>query len=191
MPEDTFLATDAEYDRLIEFVIAEGAWLVPDRHYETSIYEEIRSLSDYRSRKRCVMYYVLHERWPFEGFSLKEVENKHLGKGYYIQQRVGGPAISLTYHPERTEPDPALLGVGSIHHFPFYYHINGRVKFETPKLMRDFYKALATEIRRQSKKVRSPKQPSTVWIMAEAIKAVKAGQKKSPWEFLSLEELCA
>jgi hypothetical protein len=186
MPDLEFVMADSDRLRLLEWTFRQGARLVADLHYSECHYEEIDSVSKLQLSLPHPYFFVLRHDWQKEGLLMKPVVNKFKGPGFYIAQRVGGPALHYRLFPQRDCDGGSLLGGGTVGYYPFYYSsIDGGRTLAANQFLKGFYSdatgLLKAGGRRISVRVKGkPRSAPGFWVAQDAMKLLASKQVSAP-----------
>jgi hypothetical protein len=181
MPEYNFYCYCSERPELLEWIVANGAQLVPHLHYEHPEYTTISSPNELATLAQVDQIWVLRSDWQRENLDIGPIVNRYLGPGFVIASRAGGPAIQLLLSHNRPTDPPYLLDC-CIQHYPYYYTLAGREPVPAPDALREFYSAVVKLIRQRSRRMTLAR--ISRWITEKAIAEVVGGRaiKPTAWE---------
>jgi hypothetical protein len=174
-PTTDLFVSDIDRQRILEWIISQGATIVPVRLYSTERYDLIDTAHRISELVDEPQLLVIRDDWAKEDFLLMPIVNEHVGPCFAIGQRRGGPSIQLLLYPERVKPDGVHLGRGTVDYYPYYYPRVGYVRIEPPDALKQFYTAAKRQIVDRS--VLLKKEGQKMWIDRDTLNDVVGGKK--------------
>lgn len=175
MPELTLYFAEKDEIEFMEFVLQQGAWLVPNLDYERAECALIQSEETFQAyKRRCRLFHILRDSYYCSPLEFRSVE-KRRRMIYYVSQRNGGPTIDYVRSVGFREQGRRFISTGFLAHYPTYWDTLKHSMEKAPEPLRDFYTLLATWIKKNS--VRIKPVSTTYWVGRHAVEAVRRGVK--------------
>lgn len=128
----------------VDAIIARGAALVPNVDWETSQFDRIRTISEFRVYRSANLFFIVSDEYEESPLLLKA----HKGKpGYYVFQRNGGPTIDWFVPRRSTQNGKTKLTPGFVSHYPSYWSTRAEENLRAPRALKAFYRELCVHLR--------------------------------------------
>jgi hypothetical protein len=173
MPELDFYLVEEEELELVQFILDNNAWFVPDLKYDAPEYFRITSLVEFKKvRKAKRHFFVLSSAYLKSPLKLRRVEKGRAGF-YRIEHRVGGPTIDFLGSGTLDRGPTRLIVAGSVSHYPSYYDSLANILVHPPEGLKALYTAIVKRIKRTCFPVRGKSRK--YWVGPRAALASASG----------------
>ena len=152
MPDMTIIRDREDELLLVSRIFNEQGKIIPDLHYVTPHYQEIRCLNEYsNARSEAGQFFSVFDLYAQVPFELGKVDGGYYDGQYFVYPRIGGPTIDLLTSVEYEKEDTHWISDGGLSHYPSYRNTLTNEMTPAPEELKAIYKRLVKEIRRESK----------------------------------------
>ena len=189
MPETDFFFADGDVAELLARMLTNGTTLVPDVRYDSEEYIEIVDLAvamQYRQnvsyRAGTVQFFAVNPLYTKRPLELNYVKTpKHGEPFWHILPRWGGAHLNVYCPRQVTRNEKRFLGSGSVSYYRSFWNLKRKGEEETaPGELINFYKEIASWIRRKATRVKS--ETRTYFVTPEAARLRADG-----WNLVGLD----
>jgi hypothetical protein len=169
-----FFMAEADEDRLVRWIFAREAVLVPDLDYGSPHYQELRNADALHGlRSRTNLFFVLHSSFYRCPLELRTYSSGAKAGGYYLMQRNGGPALSLFCPTTYKKEGARYLPAGMASYFPTFWNPEREENENAPQELVGFYRSLVAAIKHDAVCRKVGKR--TYWIGEHAMTQFREG----------------
>ena len=163
MAEIDFFITSDEEIELIEFILNEGTYLIPDCKFKPELIE-IRDIKTYLKYRMdgSGLFFIISPVYFSSPLEIKSVYNEHYGRIiYYIEQRSGGPTIEFCNSQIYEKAGVNYLSSSCLGHYPTYWNTKTFATEKAPVALKALYAKIIREIKK-SNQLKTTKR--TYWL---------------------------
>ncbi|HUO96096.1 MAG TPA: hypothetical protein VMT92_07670 [Steroidobacteraceae bacterium] len=174
-----FYSNAVEQDQLLQWVLEQGASLVPDQHYIEPHCVTITSDAELAQWRTTAKFFVVRPDWQMEPLHLRPYIHQTKGGGFYVSGRDGGPSIELAlYRAHRENTESETLAGGMIGTYPFYCSMRSSTRMTPNPAFRKFSRCMADQVRRGGRALKIGKR--VWWLTAGAWAAAQRDPQQLP-----------
>lgn len=164
MPEIDFFQTEDEEIKLVEFIVSEGAFFIPDHKFSPKIIEAKDTSAFIDNWPYCSgLYYIASPQYSISPLEVKSVYNEHYKKEiFYIEQRNGGPVLTFSSTRVYVKNGAKRLTNSSIGYYPTYWNTEKSVMEKPPAALIQFFKKIVKQIKRGGTEIKTTQR--TFWL---------------------------
>jgi hypothetical protein len=153
MPDFKFYFTQAERIELIDYLLKERFIIVNVKEYAEQNYDIITSIEDFNQAysRNEIRFFLLRDDFTFEKLEFIKISSRPF---YFINQRVGGPYIDLTFYLGYADDDYIKYKSSWIRHYPRYIHIGKTDEYKVPDNLKAAYSKILKFIKSKTKTVK-------------------------------------
>jgi hypothetical protein len=177
MPELNVFITPEDFLDIAEGCLAAGCRLIPDCHYDSPNYRELRTIEEIRQELPNPWlqgWFVVSQRWercPLEMGSFERDGNRR----YSVMQRNGGPTLDIFHRRPVKKPNGTLLPATLLAYYSTFWNWHTEENERPSEELVACYQLLTRKIKQNSYRVQPMKH--IFWI---SHRAAKSGMRLGP-----------
>jgi len=184
-----FILDNEDQIRLINFLLEDGAVLVPDLFYKKKRYQVIKNAQEQIDLERNLktkgptfVSWNCYDQYPYIFHSIKRDE----GLRYSLTSKSGGPYIELLLCGENKKEYGYLLTTGFVAHYSCYWidELDENIPMCQP--LKEKYKEVVKFIKKGSKKLKAGRR--VYWVGEKAFKGLVSGAYRTILSSLELPD---
>jgi hypothetical protein len=175
MPQLDLYFSEDDSQRFTEFLIDEGASLVPDLHYDEQNYlilNNIQAVKDARTKTK--LFFIIHNSYFFCPLEMRPLNRSGESFSFFIMQRNGGPTIDFYSPGEVQKGGSVAIGPGFVGYHGTFWNTRTQQNERSPKTQIAFYRKLTNWIKTRRGE-RAVGKHRTWFIGPHALEAEKRG----------------
>jgi hypothetical protein len=152
MPDLKFYFSQEERIELVRYLLEENFTIVKVKEYLHPKYDTVDSVEafiDAYSQDE-IRFFLLRGDYTFEALEFVQLKSRPF---YFIDQRVGGPYIDLSFYLGFAKDALIKYKSSWISHYPRYIHVGQTEEFEVPIELKTAYTKITKFIKARSSKV--------------------------------------
>ena len=187
MSEMHFYGDSADERMLVQWLLVNGAELVPDLHYKDDAYAICKDLDSFRNyRAETRHFFVMHQSFSTESLEVT-CNTDEKPSWYFIMPRNGGPALGLLLSGEFIQDNIEHIRSGSVISYPNYWSLKEHTNMPAPREERAFYRSLSLWMREHFTNMKT--RSKVYWVGPGAQLRVAQGAKLVGIEDLYLRKI--
>lgn len=151
MAEFDFYFNDSQRIELAEYIFSNKGIMIPDIHYKTDKYIEIKDVKDFlKYLLVCPHYFLIDKTYTNKPLLFRQIM-KNDERLYYINQRWAGPYIDLLFFRDISQDAPFPCARSNISYYKRFISPSDRLELSVPKSLKEYYDDIVTHIKSASK----------------------------------------
>jgi hypothetical protein len=181
MPEIDFFSDDRDENTLVQFIMDQGFYFVPDVSYDFPDYNQFRDWDSYQANRLSTpRFYLLHRDVPVSPLLMHQIRQGWRAGKYALLDREGGPVLDLCCGNAYEKNGFRWLPTCSLSYHPTYVNSDTGQFEKTPKKLRSKYRDIANYIKQHGTMIEQKcigGGTRSYWIMEHARNALRQGSK--------------
>lgn len=168
MPEISFYITTEERKELFDLVNSNQGIFIIDTLYdiqESTQIETAKELIECIEKERQTLYFIVSTKFQVEPLMMRKNRFYEDDK-YYIEQRVGGPYVGVSFAVGHTNENTIKYNVTNIHHYARYLHYDWQTnygEFPATEELKSYYKMIVKFLKSKCRQV-TAKNGKKYWV---------------------------
>lgn len=182
MPGIQLYQTEADDCALIESVLENGCWLVPDILFTAPNASSLRTLSGFQDALVATRhFYILNEDFSSGPVALREI-SKAGRTVYYVSANVGTASLEFLAGGIFREPttEARLIRPGFLEYSSAYWTEDRSRKLSSPLPALALYERLSRGVKRRNSKIKPGK--TSFWLGSDALNQLRNGARLVGYE---------
>jgi hypothetical protein len=187
MAEFNFIFTYKDHENLINFLLRNGAEIIPNILYPSPNYiliKEAHNLQKLDEELKLISSNIIswseYKKYPFIFRELEKQFEDGIKKVFYINHRNGGPYIDYNYYGQRKKENESILLLlpSSVHYYPKYWINELRSEFQVSAELKNRFKFIVNYIQSTSTKFSLKNKKRNYWVGKNAFELLSSGTAK-------------